>query len=130
MPCGKYRDFNILAKPIKINNRTYDAAVELRLLNGSPQLIIMPVKTRGTEGGGHAHLFTRDIEQANIDILKVYPNAIIAFVIVSTNWSLEEIKTLEGKYARVFHFNCNPNEFTGFGSRQREMNMFIEEVLG
>jgi hypothetical protein len=126
---GKYRDFDILAKPVKINNRTYDAVVELRRPDGTTQLIIMPVKTRETEGGGHAHLFSRDIEQANGDILKVYPDAIIAFVIVSSNWSSEEIKSLEKKYSHVFHFNCNPNEFGSFGSRQREMNQFIEGVL-
>lgn len=91
--------------------------------------IIIPVKTRETEGGGHAHLFTRDIEQANKDILDEFPDAIIAFMIVAENWSQQEIEILEGEYSHVFYFNVNPNEFYGFGDRQSEMNQFIEEVL-
>ena len=127
---GSYRDYKILDKPLKINNRTYDAAVELTRFDETVHYIIIPVKTRETEGGGHAHLFTRDIEQANLDILKVYPDATIAFVIVAMSWSQDEIEDLKKRYAHVFYFDCNPNEFTGFGARQKEMNIFIEEVLG
>ena len=126
---GAYKDFAIWPKPIKIQNRTYDAAVDLIRPNGSIRKIIIPSKTRETEGGGHAHLFTRDIEQANEDILREYPDSIIAFMIIAQNWSLEEIKGLENKYAHVFYFDINPNIFSGFGDRQAEMNMFIEKVL-
>lgn len=126
---GKYVDFNILPHPLKIQNRTYDAVVELKRPDGTLRLLVIPVKTRETEGGGHAHLFTRDIEQANLDILSLHPDAIIAFVIVAANWSSEEIKGLEEKYQHVFYFDCNPVEFTGFQEKQTEMNSFIEEVL-
>lgn len=126
---GKYSDFSISPKPIKINNRTYDAAVDLIRPNGETRKLIIPSKTRETEGGGHAHLFTRDVEQANLDILEGYPDAIIAFMIIAQNWSKEEIDLLETKYAHVFFFDMNPNEFTGFGSRQNEMNAFIQKVL-
>lgn len=126
---GKYKDFNIWPKPIKIGNRTYDAAVDLIKDDGTKQMLIIPSKTRETEGGGHAHLFTRDVEQANLDILGAYPDAIIAFMIIAQNWSQEEIDMLNEKYAHVFYFDVNPNEFNGFSERQAEMNMFIEKVL-
>lgn len=126
---GKYSDFNIWPKPIKIGNRTYDAAVDLIRGDGTKRMLIIPSKTRETEGGGHAHLFTRDIEQANLDILKVYPDAIIAFMIIAQNWSQEEIAILSKKYAHVFYFDVNPNAFIGFSERQAEMNLFIEGVL-
>lgn len=42
---------------IKIDNVTYDVCVE-----GPGGTILMPIKTRETQGGGHASLFTRDIE--------------------------------------------------------------------
>lgn len=126
---GVYSDFKIWPTPIKINNRTYDAAVELFTAGGRKRMLIIPAKTRETEGGGHAHLFTRDIEQANEDILAVYPDAIIAFMIVAQNWSAEEIAMLSNKYAAVFYFDVNPNEFTGFESQQVRMNILIEGIL-
>ena len=126
---GEYKDFTIKPSPLKIANRTYDAVVELTKRGGGKRLIVIPVKTRETGGGGHAHLFTRDIEQANLDILLSYPDAIIAFVIVAANWSAEELDMLEDKYAHVFYFDMNPIEFQGFDDKQVEMNMFIEKVL-
>ena len=126
---GKYSNFNIWPRPIKISNRTYDAAVDLIRQDGTKRMLIIPSKTRETEGGGHAHLFTRDIEQANLDILEAYPDAIIAFMIVAQNWSQEEIDILNKKYSHVFYFDVNPNEFNGFADRQAEMNLFVEGVL-
>lgn len=126
---GIYNNFKIRPTPIKINNRTYDAAVELYKFDGSKRMLIIPVKTRETEGGGHAHLFTRDIEQANEDILRIYPDAIIGFMIIAQNWSIDELNTLKDKYYEVFYFDINPNEFMSFESQQRKMNMLIERVL-
>ena len=126
---GQYKDFKIWPHPIKIKNRTYDAAVEMFHSDGSKRMLIIPAKTRETEGGGHAHLFTRDIEQANEDILEEYPDAIIAFMIIAQSWSAEEIEILRRKYAGVFYFDVNPNEFVGFESQQREMNILVERIL-
>lgn len=40
----------------KIEGETYDVVV-----SGAKRQLLMPVKTRETMGGGHAHIFTRDI---------------------------------------------------------------------
>jgi hypothetical protein len=50
--------FNLKVKDseIKIKGETYDVQVV-----GRKGAILLPVKTRETMGGGHAHLFTRDI---------------------------------------------------------------------
>jgi hypothetical protein len=127
---GKYRDFEIFEKPLKVNNRTYDVCAKLIEKNGSSTLLVIPVKTRETQGGGHAHLFSRDIEQANQEILAAHPGSLIAFVIIAQNWSQDEIKNLNLSYEHVFYFNQNPNSFIGFDElKQREMNILIERIL-
>ena len=127
---GVYDDFEIIDKPFKVKNRTYDVAVWLKKANGQNRLLILPVKTRETQGGGHAHLFSRDIEQANLEILAAYPDSSIAFVIIAQSWSLAEIRHLGDTYEHVFYFDTNPNIFKGFDdSSQIEMNKLVERLL-
>lgn len=127
---GKYIDFEILDKPLKVNNRTYDVVASLRGFDKQERLLIMPVKTRETQGGGHAHLFSRDIEQANKDVLISYPTACIASVIIAQNWSQDEINIHSANYDGIFYFNQNPNSFSGFDElNQRRLNFLVERVL-
>lgn len=44
---------------VTLNDETYDVKVA-----GTKGSLLLPVKTRETMGGGHAHLFTRDIHKA------------------------------------------------------------------
>jgi hypothetical protein len=127
---GQFVDFEISDKPFKVKNRTYDVAAWLTKESGEKQLLVLPVKTRETQGGGHAHLFSRDIEQANLDILASHSNAVIAFVIIAQNWSNEELRQLEKVYEHVFYFDQNPNTFIGFDDEsQVEMNKLVERIL-
>ncbi|GAA1471044.1 hypothetical protein CFELI_13895 [Corynebacterium felinum] len=127
---GKYKDFEILSTPLKVNRRTYDVVAKLIRQDGSIRYIILPVKTRETQGGGHAHLFTRDIEQANQDILANFSDAVIASVIIAQNWSDEEITRQKSLHGNVFYFPVSPTLFTGFDdSNQIELNKLVEEVL-
>ena len=55
---GQYKKIKIADKQIKISNHTVDVSVELVPRNGGQnEILLMPIKTRETEGGGHAHLF-------------------------------------------------------------------------
>ena len=73
---------------------------------------------------------SRDIEQANLEILALYPDAVIAFVIIAQNWAAEELQQLENAYEHVFYFDRNPNTFIGFDeASQVEMNKLVERVL-
>jgi hypothetical protein len=127
---GGFVDFEISDKPLKVKNRTYDVAVWLTRADGSKLLLVLPVKTRETQGGGHSHLFSRDIEQANQDILAHHPDAVIAFVIIAQNWASEELHQLEKVYEHVFYFDKNPNTFIGFDdASQIEMNKLVERIL-
>lgn len=126
---GSYTDFRIMDRPLKVKNRTYDVAAIVKN-DKEDRLIVLPVKTRETQGGGHSHLFSRDIEQANKDILEIYPTACIIPVIIAQNWSIEEIYIQEKEYGNVFYFNQSPNTFSGFDfSSQEKLNLILEKVL-
>lgn len=127
---GSYLDVVIYERPLKVKNRTYDVVAALKRKDGSERLLVLPVKTRETQGGGHAHLFTRDIEQANDDIRSTYPDAFIAPVVIAENWSENE-KDLElVSYDDLFHFPVNPNVFSGFTSEEQvHLNRMMEALL-
>ena len=127
---GNCEHFDIMSRPLKVGNRTYDVAAVLKSSSGLERLIVMPVKTRETQGGGHAHLFSRDVEQANQDILAVHPEATIVSVIVAQNWSADEIAIQEEAHGAVFHFNVNPNAFQGFDvASQARLNEIVDKEL-
>jgi hypothetical protein len=46
--------------------------------------------------------------------------------IIAENWSLEELKSIDGVVESIFYFNMNPNKFVGFddGSQQK-LNKYI-----
>jgi hypothetical protein len=93
--------------------------------------LLIPVKTRETEGGGHSHLFTRDIVTAISDIKAEVGAYHLAAVIVAENWSVPELTTIDDQIDMVFHFNMSPNQFVGFDEEsQVKFNKYIEAVLG
>lgn len=127
---GQFIDVTIHEKPLKVNNRTYDVVAELVREDKSTQYFVLPVKTRETQGGGHAHLFTRDIEQANIDIRNIYPDALISPVVIAENWSENEKDLQRVGYDELFHFSVNPNRFAGFTDKEQiKLNRLVERIL-
>lgn len=85
---------------IKLGGETYDIKV-----SGKKGTILIPVKTRETMGGGHAHLFTRDIHKAislaNESGYKCIP------VIIAESWTAD-LATLNCQ--ELVHINKNPNQ--------------------
>lgn len=129
MNYGNYEEVIINNKQIKIGQNSIDISADL-IKGDQKQNLFIPVKTRETQGGGHAHLFSRDIITAITDIKKVYPNARIGVVIVSENWSANEVETILEDIDVVFHFDMNPNELTVLDEiSQRKLNLYIEKVL-
>ncbi len=125
---GQFKEIQIADKQIKVGNHTIDVSANLVLENNQSQQIFIPVKTRETEGGGHSHLFTRDIMNAISDIQSA--NCFIVVVIIAENWSVHELETIQNQIDLVFHFNMNPNVFMGFDqAKQVQLNQFIEKVL-
>lgn len=128
---GVYKKVDIADKQIKIINHTVDVSAELTPKDNSYKVhLLMPIKTRETEGGGHSHIFTRDIISAIRDIKNTLERYFIVVIIIAENWSISEIQTIRDEIDLVFHFNMSPYKFVGFDeSSQIELNKFIEKAL-
>lgn len=128
---GKYKKVEIADKQIKIGKHTVDVSAKLYPKNGDQPIdLLIPVKTRETEGGGHSHIFSRDILSAISDTKKELENYHIAVIIVAENWSISEIANITNEIDQIFHFNMSPNRFHGFDDdSQIELNKYIESVL-
>ncbi len=128
---GQYKKVEIADKQIKVGRHTVDISAKLYPKNGSEAIsLLIPVKTRETEGGGHSHIFSRDILAAINDIKKERGHYHIAVIIVAENWSVSEISTITEEIDEIFHFNMSPNKFHGFDDKsQIILNKYIENVL-
>lgn len=128
---GKYASVKIAEKQVTVGNQTFDVSADL--LNNKEEVvrrIFVPVKTRETEGGGHAHLYSRDITPAISAIRNGNSNDFLSVVIVAQNWSARETAELRGKIDHVAIFDINPSDFSEFGEiEQRRLSDFISSVL-
>ncbi|MDQ7024690.1 MAG: hypothetical protein Q9P01_02235 [Anaerolineae bacterium] len=92
---GIYANVELFGKQVKINNETFDVGAKLLNENGKVvRHILVPVKTRETQGGGHSHLFSRDLNSA-LSVAKDTDMLIV--VIVAKSWSKREIEALAGR---------------------------------
>ena len=128
---GVYAGVRIPDKQITIGKETIDVSANLiSEKKGSVHRILVPVKTRETEGGGHAHLFTRDIMSA-IDAARFdNPSDYLIAVIVARNWSGREAQIIREKVDHIIIFDISPNDFSVFSDEeQNRLNSFIASVL-
>ena len=97
-----------------MHEETYDVAVY-----GLTETVLLPVKTRETMGGGHAMLFTRDIEKA-ITVAEEEGHRCIP-IIVAESWggNLDDLAC-----EHFIHLQINPNQIT------RVEPMLLEELGG
>lgn len=129
---GKFKKVEIADKQIKIDRHTVDVSALLYPEENStnPIRLLIPIKTRETEGGGHSHIFTRDIISAITDIKAEQKNDHIVVVIIAENWSPREIETIDNSIDVIFHFNSSPNAFEGFDENsQVKLNQYIEKIF-
>ncbi|MEA5575984.1 hypothetical protein [Anabaena sp. UHCC 0451] len=98
----KFNNINLTVgeTQIKLAGETYDVTV-----TGNNGKILIPVKTRETTGGGHALLFTRDINQA-IEKAKKEGCKCIP-IIIAEAWKIdfESLKSQD-----FIHIDKNPNQ--------------------
>jgi hypothetical protein len=129
---GQYKKVEIADKQIKIGNHTVDVSVDLIPGVGNERTrLLIPVKTRETEGGGHSHLFSRDLITAISNLNRDAANSHVIAIIIAENWSAIELETIGAQIDLVFHFNMNPNRFVGFDEdAQIKLNRYVASVLG
>jgi hypothetical protein len=128
---GVYGRVEIPASQIIIGNETYDVSVSLiDHTETVARRILVPIKTRETEGGGHAHLFSRDILSA-IRAVRQHSSAdFVAVVIIATNWSARETENLREIVDHLIVFEASPTNFHSFDTIEQErLNQFIADVL-
>lgn len=125
---GIYKSVEINSKQIKINNETYDVSANLYDANSHlARRILIPVKTRETQGGGHSHLFSRDLSSA---ISSASDDDILIIVIIAKSWSEREIESLRERIDHLVVFDMSPGAFEEFpGEEQKILNAFIARVL-
>jgi hypothetical protein len=88
-------------KEVRINEETYDVQV----YGNNGQVILIPVKTRETMGGGHALLFTRDIHKS-ISVAHA-AGRICLPVIIAESWS-GKLGSLDCDH--FIYIQANPNQ--------------------
>lgn len=127
---GIYQGAEISEKQVTIGNETFDLAIDL--LNVQSEIasrILIPIKTRETEGGGHAHLFTRDIVSA-MSVIQSLQTDYLMVVIVAKNWAKRETDTLANLVDHLVVIDLAPSEFVTFDNEaQIGLNTFIANVF-
>jgi hypothetical protein len=128
---GVYASIDVPAGQIIIGRETCDVSAYLKDRDGHiVRRILVPVKTRETEGGGHAHLFTRDITSAINTIRTHSPDDFVIAVIVARNWSGREAENVRERVDHAAIFDLSPNKFLTFSEQeQQRLNAFITDVL-
>ena len=128
---GIYASVETPARQITFGQETYDVSAYLKDSAGKVvRRVLVPVKSRETEGGGHAHLFTRDITSAIQSARTNSPNDFVVAVIVARNWSNREAESVRRQVDHASIFNLSPNAFRIFSDdEQQRLNAFIADVL-
>jgi hypothetical protein len=128
---GHYGGVEVPDVQVTVNRETFDVSANLLDENGRRvRRILMPIKTRETEGGGHAHLFTRDVMGALNAVQAEGSGDFLIVVIVARNWAAREAENIRERVDHAAIFDLSPNEFSEFGEvEQKRLNDFIAEVL-
>lgn len=128
---GIYATVEVADKQIMIESESFD--VSLNLLDDSGKTlhrILIPIKTRETEGGGHSHLFSRDVKSAISAAKNNSAEDYLAIVIIARNWSSREIDELREKVDLIVALDVNPSDFSQFDKEnQTRFNNFLAEIL-
>ncbi|MCC7446938.1 MAG: hypothetical protein IT324_05940 [Anaerolineae bacterium] len=128
---GNYAKVELSDAQLMIGMESFDVSAVLMDQAGQiARRVLVPIKTRETEGGGHSHLFTRDIMSAINSARASHPDDFLIVVIVAKNWSQREAQAIADKVDHLILFDLSPGEFKAFDSpKQRALNVFIASVL-
>jgi len=91
---------SVSEKEVRIHDETYDVQV-----SGPHRSILIPVKTRETMGGGHAMLFTRDIDKS-ISVAEKNGYTCLP-IVIAESWG-GDLKSLKSE--NFIFIQVNPNQ--------------------
>ncbi len=128
---GTYAGIEIPNTQVVVGNESYDVSANLLDDNGQRlRRILIPIKTRETEGGGHSHLFSRDILSAINAVRFDSDNDFLMGVIIARNWSRREAENLLERVDHLVVIDVSPTAFSNLDNHeQRRLNEFITSVL-
>lgn len=128
---GIFAGVELTDRQVMIGSESFDVSANLLDSDGHcVRRILVPIKTRETEGGGHAHLFTRDIKSAISAVRRDSASDYLIVVIVAKNWARREAEALRQQVDHVALFDLTPGEWNDFGDDEQErLNAFIAAVL-
>ncbi|MBA3322581.1 MAG: hypothetical protein H0T45_14200 [Pyrinomonadaceae bacterium] len=128
---GIFAGVEIADKQVMVGAESFDVSANLLDKDGQRLCrVLVPIKTRETEGGGHAHLFTRDIRAAINAARHDNADDYLVVVIAARNWSSREAEVLRQQVDHVALFAVSPSEWSEFNDEEQErLNRFIAAVL-
>lgn len=128
-----YGQFDMVSIPkgtVTVDGETFDVAAEMT--HADPQQscwILVPVKTRETEGGGHSYLYTRDVKSAvhgSVGDLRKY---VIPFI-VAQSWNEKTMDQMVAASDLVLCLQANPSEFACVpDDLQTQLKEFLRDVM-
>ncbi len=128
---GRFDKIKVLNREVHIDTETFDVCVELIMpIEHSTERILIPVKTRETEGGGHSHLFTRDITSAITTAKASDTVNWVAVFIIAENWSQREQDRVTDIADFAVALKMSPGDFeTVDDDTQQQFGEFVAKVL-
>jgi hypothetical protein len=132
---GRFAGVRVPDGEITVRGETFDVSVELLDASGDvAERVLIPVKSRETEGGGHSNLFTRDIEGAMRAIRAEDVEDRVAYwlaaFIIAENWAPEQTQHVVHVCDFAVALTMNPTEFeTLDAATQDDLHAFIRGVL-
>jgi hypothetical protein len=128
---GRFGGINVPDHEVRVGGETFDVSVDLLSYDKTVrERILMPVKTRETEGGGHAHLFTRDVEAAIAAARREGEANWVAVWIIAQNWSAEKTSHVAALCDFTVALEIDPSNFqTVDAATQERLSSFIAGVL-
>jgi hypothetical protein len=128
---GRFEGINVPDREVRIGGETFDVSVDLLSYDRAVrERILMPVKTRETEGGGHSYLFTRDVEAAIAAARRDGEGNWVAAWIIAQNWSAEKTDHVASLCDFAVALAIDPADFeTVDATTQEQLNKFVAGVL-
>ena len=116
---GQNAILEIADTQVQLEGETYDVSVR-----GDKGIILIPVKTRETMGGGHALLFTRDIHKS---ISVAHESGYVCVpIIIAESWS-GDLESLGCE--KTIYININPNRINAVEERLRNEISEIQDYI-